>query len=204
MLKYYASRELAVRLEIPLAKWKRWAREFLPPDPLGGYRSGYARQYSLREAFRVYLGGHLVGCHRFTIPESRRILKDLDAWLDERIVSRTGFPSLEQTSGAESPPRYRVRIRRIDQQGREAALLTISIQHLQFVLTRSENGGRRVEEGYREDDIGEPPSSRSGRPAAEQILDVSAVVSWFAARLKGVEDSRGPGVKDSRSPGGKE
>jgi hypothetical protein len=78
---YFKSRYLAEKLEINLAKWKRWSREFLDPDPLGGYQSGYARQFSFKEAFRVFFGGHLVGALNFTIPQARDIILDLNPWL---------------------------------------------------------------------------------------------------------------------------
>lgn len=81
MIKFYTNRELSQIFSIKLAKWKRWSREFLPPDALGGLQSGYARQYNLDEAFTVFLGGHLVGELKFTIPESRQILYDLKQWL---------------------------------------------------------------------------------------------------------------------------
>ena len=81
MIKFYTNKELSQAFEIKLAKWKRWSREFLPPDPLGGLQSGFARQYNLDEAFSVFLGGHLVGDLKFTIPESRQILNDLRQWL---------------------------------------------------------------------------------------------------------------------------
>ena len=81
MIRYFLGRELAQRLEIPLARWKRWGREFLPPDPLGGLQSGYARHYSIDEAFTVFLAGQLVSRSRFSIPESRQILSDLESWL---------------------------------------------------------------------------------------------------------------------------
>ncbi len=81
MIKYYTNRELSRKLEINLAKWKRWSREFLPPDPLGGMQSGYARQYSPDGAFTVFLGGYLVAYMKFTIPEAKQILKDLHGWL---------------------------------------------------------------------------------------------------------------------------
>jgi hypothetical protein len=83
MIKYYTNRDLSERLETKLAKWKRWSREFLPPDPLGGMQSGYSRQYTPDEAFTVYLGGHLVSDLHFTIPETRQILQDLGEWLSE-------------------------------------------------------------------------------------------------------------------------
>jgi hypothetical protein len=81
---YFDSKYLSKRLDINAAKWKRWAREFLSVDPLGGYQSGYARQFSHKDAFRVYLGGHLVGVLRFTIPEARQILTDLEVWLKKK------------------------------------------------------------------------------------------------------------------------
>jgi hypothetical protein len=83
MIKFYTNQELSNAFDINLARWKRWSREFLPPDPLGGLQSGYARQYNADQAFTVYLGGFLVGDLRFTIPEARTILRDLGDWLAE-------------------------------------------------------------------------------------------------------------------------
>jgi hypothetical protein len=71
-------------LDINIAKWKRWSREFLPPDPLGGMQSGYTRQYNPNDAFKVNLGGHLVADLKFTIPEAKQILQDLDDWLADK------------------------------------------------------------------------------------------------------------------------
>lgn len=56
-------------------------REFLPPDPLGGLQSGYARQFNLKDAFRVYLGGYLVSSLKLSIAEAGQVLKDLQSWL---------------------------------------------------------------------------------------------------------------------------
>ncbi|MBU4000729.1 MAG: hypothetical protein KKB94_00255, partial [Proteobacteria bacterium] len=84
MIQYFISRDLSEKLGINLARWKRWSREFLPPDPLGGKQSGYARQYSLSEAFMVFLGGHLVGNLSLSIPESKIILKAFGEWMMER------------------------------------------------------------------------------------------------------------------------
>jgi hypothetical protein len=81
MVKFFQNRELAQILGINLAKWKRWSREFLPPDPLGGLQSGYARQYNLDDAFVVYLGGYLVSALKFSIPEAKQILSDLKEWM---------------------------------------------------------------------------------------------------------------------------
>jgi hypothetical protein len=81
MIKFYNNQELSQKLNIKLSRWKRWSREFLPPDPLGGLQSGYARQYNPDQAFTVFLGGHLVGDLKFAIPEARQILHDWHDWL---------------------------------------------------------------------------------------------------------------------------
>jgi hypothetical protein len=94
-IHYYLARDLAARLEVNLAKWKRWSREFLPPDPLGGLQSGFARQYSLKEAFLVALGGFLVGELKFAVPEARTILQDLEPWL-----KKTGYLRLRANGGS--------------------------------------------------------------------------------------------------------
>jgi len=105
MIKFYTNKDLSKRLGINLAKWKRWSREFLPPDPLGGMQSGYARQYHPDQAFTVFLGGHLVADLKFSIPEARHIMQDLKSWLSDKgfffvpngyVVSDKGVSALVQ------------------------------------------------------------------------------------------------------------
>ena len=84
MIKFFTNREISEKLEINLARWKRWSREFIPPDPLGGMQTGYARQYHPDEAFNVHLGGHLVSDLKFAIPEAKQILQDLQGWLADK------------------------------------------------------------------------------------------------------------------------
>jgi len=84
MIKFFANRELSEKLNVNLAKWKRWSREFLPPDPLGGMQSGYARQYNPDEAFTVFLGGHIVADLKFTIPEAKQMIQDLQQWFSDK------------------------------------------------------------------------------------------------------------------------
>jgi hypothetical protein len=91
MIHYYTNRELAQKLEINLARWKRWSREFLPPDPLGGLQSGYARQYLFKDLFKVFLGGHLLSHLKLSLVESRQVVADLSPWL-----KKNGF--LEENS----------------------------------------------------------------------------------------------------------
>ena len=90
---YFDSKYLSEILDIKPSKWKRWAREFLEPDPLGGYQSGYARQFSPKDAFRVFLGGHLVCEQKFSISDARKIIGDLDPWM-----KKNGFYALPDTN----------------------------------------------------------------------------------------------------------
>ncbi|MDM8540469.1 hypothetical protein QUF90_05225 [Desulfococcaceae bacterium HSG9] len=109
MIKYFTNRELSQKLEIKLAKWKRWSREFLLPDPLGGLQSGYARHYHPDEAFRVYLGGCLVAELKFSIPEAKRIMSDLETWLEKNGFRFNADP-LEKQSAPEPAKRYLIRV----------------------------------------------------------------------------------------------
>lgn len=84
MIRFYSNRELAQKFSVNLAKWKRWSREFLPPDPLGGLQSGFARQYNLKDAFRVYLAGFLVSELKYSIPAAKEIVDKLTAWLESK------------------------------------------------------------------------------------------------------------------------
>ena len=83
MIRYFTNRELAQKLEVNLARWKRWSRSFLPPDPLGGMQSGYARQYLFKDLFKVYLGGFLLNHLKLSVPESQQVLVDISPWLEE-------------------------------------------------------------------------------------------------------------------------
>ncbi len=108
MIRFYLNRELSMMFGFKLARWKRWSREFLPPDPLGGLQSGFARQYSLPEAFQVYLGGHLVADLKFSIPETKIILADLKEWVTNQYFS---YPLPEKQSLVQmSVKEYRIYI----------------------------------------------------------------------------------------------
>jgi len=97
MIRYYTNREISEKLEVNLARWKRWSRSFLPPDPLGGKQSGYARQYTFKDLFKVYLGGHLLSLLKLSVPDSLRVLTDLSPWL-----KKTGFLDLNGANGTVS------------------------------------------------------------------------------------------------------
>ena len=184
MIKFFTNRELSKRLDINLARWKRWSREFIPPDPLGGMQSGYARQYNPDEAFNVYLGGHLVSDLKFTIPEAKQILADLQWWLAEKgfyfnakggVVSQTGVEKLIK--------KYIIFIRKewftdITFQFRYTARGIISSKPVRY------QNFEVMEELYAETGIG----LQSDKPAADKTgaakaLNVTGVLNNFVARM---------------------
>jgi hypothetical protein len=73
----FSKRQIAWVLGETQTKVRRWAKEFLPPDPDKGLRSGKTRRHGLNEVFTVYLGGHLVTKMDFSVLEAKTILKDL-------------------------------------------------------------------------------------------------------------------------------
>ena len=186
MLRYYSARLLAHKLHIPLNRWKRWAREFLPPDPLGGLQSGYARQYSLQDAFTVYLGGYLVSRLGFAIPESRRILDDLKDFLHQSLRNGAGQGS-ESRGLVCGPPRERTEIAIF------AASETSAPLHQRFAyrariyqpraeLPRKETPHWQVQ--YEERLLGEPATpAKDAYPALGKILGLSEVCDWFMALM---------------------
>jgi hypothetical protein len=107
---YLNSKYLSKALGINLSKWKRWSREFLDPDPLGGYQSGYPRQFSTKDAFRVYLGGYLVADLKFSIPETRQILSDLHVWLKKKRMYSLPVQAIKPTTES-----HHIYIYRLDQ-----------------------------------------------------------------------------------------
>ncbi len=78
----FSNRQIAWILGETQTKARRWAKEFLPPDPPRGLRSGRTRQHGLNEAFTVYLGGHLVGKMGYSVLDAKTILGDLTPWME--------------------------------------------------------------------------------------------------------------------------
>ncbi len=186
MLRYYFSRDLARKLHIPLNRWKRWAREFLPPDPLGGLQSGYARQFSTREAFTVYLGGFLVAGLGFSIPQARLIIRDLSGWmrksgLDAHLVGRG-----DDDAGGREGRRYEIQILgRPVVPGKGSGKLAYRIRAID--PPQMEIGVRPAQwiETYTETTLkSSPVSADRSYPAVRCLLDISALIDRFARLME--------------------
>jgi len=133
MIHFYTNRELSKRLDINLARWKRWSRSFLPPDPLGGMQSGYARQYSYKDLCKVYLGGFLLSHVKLTVPESQQVVADLSPWLKKNGFFDTNGSNGQQVTAGMDIAVCRLFISRIHLAGNRPAgfayLVRYTIEH---------------------------------------------------------------------------
>ena len=89
--------ELSKLCKYPISKIRRNTKEFLPPDPQASRRSGYSRRFRLDDAFKVFVGTHLVSVLGYSFHEARIIIRDLWPWaesvalLPEKFKPRTGI-----------------------------------------------------------------------------------------------------------------
>ena len=90
--------ELSNRTGIKHTKVRRWAKEFLPPDPRATLRSGYAKEYPLNEAFTICFAGYLLSDLKYEGHEARRILDDLKEWMirNGQFPEHDGFQLSEE------------------------------------------------------------------------------------------------------------
>ena len=145
MIHYYTNREISEKLKINLARWKRWSRAFLPPDPLGGLQSGYTRQYSFKDLFKVYLGGHLLSHLRLSLPESVLVLSDLSPWLNKNGFFDLKSPQLATSTG--SAKGYRIYFFRSQASGSKTGSgFGYLIRHLVRIEDRPSPARRQVTE----------------------------------------------------------
>lgn len=174
MIRFYLNRELSSLLGIRLSRWKRWSREFLPPDPLGGLQSGFARQYSLQEAFQVFLGGHLVAGLKISIPETKIILKDLKEWVTNQYFLYP--PSEERSSIRQATREYRIYIF-IGHEPNQAVQTHAYMVRRVIDQERSHGKGTRiVTERYIENWLEQGEAG----PAFDRLEDVP---EWMTARI---------------------
>lgn len=180
MLRFFSNRELSSKLSIPLARWKRWSREFLPPDPLGGLQSGVARQFSVDEALIVFMGGHLVAELKASIPDARQILMDLNPCL--RDIGFFANSRIHERFKSDPITGYTIFI----YHDRRAPGLAVRFSYtLRGDISRraQEHGGRTVYlERYIEERM--PPSTPSlPKQPSSRTLNISALADYFVNAL---------------------
>ena len=190
MIRFYLNRELSTMFGFKLSRWKRWSREFLPPDPLGGLQSGFARQYSLPEAFQVYLGGHLVADLKLSIPETKIILGDLQKWVTTQYFSYL-LPE-EPSPVQKSVKEYRIYIFMNLEPTQDVRKYSYMIRRVIDQEKSHGKGARIVTERYIENWLkdGEPLAGfdrSDGVPywMAARILYITKVHQIFTEKLQG-------------------
>jgi hypothetical protein len=167
MVRFYQNRELSQKLGVNIAKWKRWSREFLPPDPLGGLQSGYARQYNLDDALTVYLGGYLVSELKFSIPEAKRILLDLKEWMRAHgFYYYYGHINGKDDAVITPPGLYRIHIVIARERDGKTACIHYRIKRVVAAEPAVLNGESVLAEKTVEEGAGDIPRS-SGKTTAE-------------------------------------
>lgn len=184
MIKFFTNREVSKRLNINLSKWKRWSREFLPPDPLGGMQSGFARQYSPDGAFTVYLGGHLVADLKYTIPEAKQIVTDLHSWFAEKGFYFDARSNATVNQGVDPViKKYIIFIEREKDPGNAIGFM-YTIRGIISNEPVNYNGFEIMKELYRETTMGLPPKSTSTIDMnIVKILNITDVLNRFVVCL---------------------
>ena len=187
MIKFYTNKELSQKFNVNLARWKRWSREFLAPDPLGGLQSGYARQYNPDEAFTVVLGGHLLGDLKFSVPETKQILIDLHQWL----VGHDFYFYVSNTSGSgknRTPEiiQYQLIISNRAIRSDKDRGLSYWARGIISVDSINLDGDPVQREHFHESSIG-PKESESPRTNAQsyRVLNISVFRKTFLTQLQG-------------------
>ena len=74
------NKKLSESLDLPIARVRRWTKEFLPPDLVATRRSGYSRKFSLNEGFFIYWGGTMVQQYNITYDIVRKMINVIRPW----------------------------------------------------------------------------------------------------------------------------
>jgi hypothetical protein len=181
MVIYYNNREISISLKINLSRWKRWSREFLPPDPLGGLQSGYARQYSMREAFQVALGGHLVGFMKFSVHQARTILTDLEPWLEKNGFFQWNPRMLQGSEDEDRRRGYGIHIQKTTLTGRTQEAFCYAIIPT-LPLTGASSGDDQLKVVEFINVLDDAQGSFFDRPFLH-FLPIGSYRKWFVNRL---------------------
>ena len=185
MIRFFTNRQIAAKLDIKLSRWKRWSREFLPPDPLGGLQSGLTRQYTAAEAFTVYLGGYMVASLHFSIPEARCILSDL-----KQCLVSLGFltgADRQRSPSVSSPDQikaHHIRIWKLAASRSNPMRFGYQLRQL-LTTTRTDGENPQVKkEGLLVTRFDEPePGQTEDVPMSWRTLDIGSLHRWFSERI---------------------
>ncbi len=77
--------ELQEIIDKPITKVRRWVRDCLPADEAAQARSGYVREFSIKDGFLVHIFGWLIESYRCNKEEARKIIDAIKPWVDQNI-----------------------------------------------------------------------------------------------------------------------
>ncbi len=94
------NRDLFEAFEVIESTWKRWSREFLPPDPSAGKSKGKAREYNQDEAFMIWFGGQLLVAKQMSVVEAKDVVKALGIYMDNQgfIPIETALDAMRESN----------------------------------------------------------------------------------------------------------
>ncbi len=77
------AKQYAIKFGKNLPRIKRWARAFFGTDPSAGMQMGYARTFTMNQAFLLFLGGFLIS-RGIPVNEVPKLLEDFSPWLEKK------------------------------------------------------------------------------------------------------------------------
>jgi hypothetical protein len=192
MQEQFTYRELSEKLDINLAKLKRWGREFLPPDPVAGQSQGVARILTIDEAFILFLSGHLVAKVNFSIPIAKIIMEMLVPYLKEKkllpsVLSLKELATNERTIKISTLKGWEKPFLMIETIVKMIEYKTDEVSYKDFKIHR-----KRIEEHKIIEDVfmHDPPANKQiiiENPFSPKTFYFDAVMLAFLAGIRGKE-----------------
>lgn len=184
MEKSFTAKQLSEAFEIPVARWKRWAREFIGIDPIAGRFGGVPREFDEEQSFYIFLAGVLVSDLLFSIPEANSIIKRLKPWFKERGLW-PGSKATKTYKAWDDAKYFRVYIYREATRGFSFKVEgTIRLRMIQY------NGHTVEEHTFIEELLPDPVGTATiiQNVAVQRVLEVSVIKSLFDLNIKTLEE----------------
>ena len=169
------NKEFSEKFGIPHSKVRRYAKDFLSPDPVATLHSGKAREHSVNEAFTIYLAEHLIANMGFKTDEAKNIMQSLEPWLKLKGF----YPELDSGVLPDEEPTSIHIIRA----GTTSGFFYKSVK---LILNKplEQDKIHKYERHYIEEDIMERPKYLSG--LNNYVLNISMLLEDFNSRNKGI------------------
>lgn len=183
-----SNQELVQVTRMPYSKVRRWAKDFLPPDPRATKQSGYSRECTIKDGFYIHLLGHLISNLKFSAPEAKQVVDDVKEWL----VAKELFPGEnEERWSMRSVPaesrKFEIIIKRVMDQ----KYAIIPLEFVYLGITRLEK--RRIGEGdpptyqeiFREENI--LKTEKSVDSTNHIVLEIGELKEIFLAGIHSIK-----------------